>query len=217
MSVSLPLDLVGQRQLVGGCGAGGQRSRYGSVHAPKTTKPSPSEETVAHILPVSSETVMVHPRPSWPPWMIRLPFRCSTFRTGDWRPSAPECTFIAFGSTLRNCGKFTAAAVRRLHSPSGPSSAHSKTTMGTHRNGTDPSYLPAAGTACGAAQTPTAARTRPIDPKIFIRSSSAHRVAAARHARAEGLVVARSTLGHGVLLLRGIAHLLLLFLLRPPV
>jgi hypothetical protein len=37
---------------------------YCCVQTPNTTKPSPSDEIVADILPVSSEIVIVHPRPS---------------------------------------------------------------------------------------------------------------------------------------------------------
>jgi hypothetical protein len=53
--------------------------------------PSSVDEIVDDIRPVSSEIVIVHPRPFWPPCRMMLPFRRSRFLMGDSRPSRPPC------------------------------------------------------------------------------------------------------------------------------
>src|SRR4030095_4250304 len=129
---------------------------------------------------------------------------------------------MALTSTLMNCGRFTLSGVPRLHSPSAP---HSVTPIGTQRSGADPSCLPAAPAGPGIRHRPEAARTVATRPTTFIGflqsgnrvgiGDSAHRVTAAGHAGAEGLIVVGPSLGHGSLLLRRIARLLLLLLLGP--
>src|SRR5262245_52353573 len=90
------------------------------------------------------------------------------------------------------------------------------------RNVAEPSDLPAAVAPHGTAESATPQTMIPRYRESFMvclpfeRALHAHRVAAARHARAECPVVGGVPLRHGALLLRLIGLLLLLLLVRPP-
>src|SRR6185295_12201946 len=152
---------------------------------------------------------MLHPRWPWVPWRISLPSMWSTVLIGDSLFCSSDRIVMALRSTRKNCGRFTLSGVPRLHSPSAP---HSVTPIGTQRSGADPSCLPAAPPGPGTRHRLAAARAVPARARsfrVFIQARgrvgigvSAHRVAAAGHASAEGLVVVGPSLGHGALLLR---------------
>src|SRR6202051_4275907 len=84
---------------------------------------------------------------------------------GDNLPLSSARTVFALRSILKKSGRFSLSAVPGRHSPS---ATHSATAVGTHRNGTDPSYLPAAWAGYGSRQTPTVMKSTAIALRSFI-------------------------------------------------